>query len=146
MKRVKKLLSLVLAMMLVLAMGSTAMAAGELPDEPAAVERGTITINNAIEEQTYTIYKILDLESYNADNNAYLYKVADGWQEFVKGAGSAYLQVDDDGYVTWKSGVSADKAAEFAKAAVAYAKENSITADLYLGIESGIYNSLGRFI
>ncbi len=126
MKRVKKLLSLVLAMMLVLAMGSTAMAAGELPDEPAAVERGTITINNAIEEQTYTIYKILDLESYNADNNAYLYKVADGWQEFVKGAGSAYLQVDDDGYVTWKSGVSADKAAEFAKAAVAYAKENSI--------------------
>ena len=46
MKRVKKLLSLVLAMMLVLAMGSTAMAA------PEDGETGTITIKKAIEGQT----------------------------------------------------------------------------------------------
>ena len=59
MKSMKKLLSLVLAMMLVLAMGSTAMASqptsGNNQDQ-----KGELTVENAIPGQTYTIYKILD--------------------------------------------------------------------------------------
>ena len=126
MKSMKKLLSLVLAMMLVLAMGSTAMASqptsGNNQDQ-----KGKLTVENAIPEQTYTIYKILDLESYNSTNSAYLYKVADGWNDFVTGeVGSQYLTVDGDGYVTWKTGVPEENAAEFAKAALAYAEGKTL--------------------
>ncbi len=126
MKSMKKLLSLVLAMMLVLAMGSTAMASqptsGNNQDQ-----KGELTVENAIPGQTYTIYKILDLESYNSTNGAYLYKVADGWNDFVTGeVGSQYLTVDGDGYVTWKTGVPEENAAEFAKAALAYAEGKTL--------------------
>lgn len=119
MKKMKKLLSLVLAMMLVLAMGSTAMAA----------ETGTITIDNAIPGQTYTIYKMFNLESYNNDINAFSYKVADGWQGFVDGAGSEYVEVNKDGYVVWKNtatGSNTPTTEAFAKAALAYAQVNNI--------------------
>lgn len=85
---------------------------------------GTITINKAVEGQTYTIYQILTLESYNASTNAYSYKAAAGWETFIKSA-TTYVTVDAQGYVTWKTG--ADVAA-FAKDAQAYAKEHSIAS------------------
>ncbi len=120
MKKMKKLLSLVLAMMLVLAMGSTAMAA---PEE-TETGTGTITIDNAIPGQTYTIYKMFDLESYVAASNAYSYTVAAEWEAFVKNAetGGKYVELNSNGYVVWKDGADAE---EFAKEALAYAKNNS---------------------
>lgn len=126
MKSMKKLLSLVLAMMLVLAMGSTAMASqptsGNNQDQ-----KGELTVENAIPGSEYSIYKILDLESYNSTNGAYLYKVAAGWEDFVKGeAGSKYLTVDEDGYVTWNTNVPEKDAAEFAKAALAYTEGKNL--------------------
>ena len=54
MKQVRKSLALLLALILVLALGGTAFAEGET---------GSITINDAVVGQTYTIYQILDLES-----------------------------------------------------------------------------------
>lgn len=125
MKKMKKLLSLVLAMMLVLAMGSTAMASQPISGN-SENQRGKLTVDNAIPGQTYTVYKILDLESYNSANGAYLYKVANGWEDFVKGdVGSKYLTVDTEGYVTWNRRVSDEKAAEFAKEALDYAKKKN---------------------
>ena len=56
MKRVKKLLSLVLAMMLVLAMGSTVMAGA--PTTPGADTTHTITIKNAYEGHVYGAYQV----------------------------------------------------------------------------------------
>lgn len=41
---------------------------------------GTLTINDVKENQTYKLYKILDLESFSGKN--YSYKVAKGWEEF----------------------------------------------------------------
>lgn len=118
MKRVKKLLSLVLAMMLVLAMGSTAMAA------PKEGETGTITIKKAIEGQTYTIYKMFNLKSYNKDNDAYMYEVADGWSDFITtGAGKDYVEVKE-GTIVWKDETLSP--ADFAKAALKYATDNGI--------------------
>ena len=57
MKTVKRALALVLALTLLLAMSATVFAADDT---------GSITINNAVVGQSYTIYEILYLESYNA--------------------------------------------------------------------------------
>lgn len=87
---------------------------------------GKITINNVSEDKTYAIYQILQLESYNTDTNSYSYKVvSDTWKTFLNGVGSAYVEVNEQDYVTWKSG--ADEIA-FSKLALKYAKENNIPA------------------
>ena len=83
---------------------------------------GSITINNAIEGQTYTIYKILDLESY--DGNNYSYKAESGWDKFITGAGKSYLNTNDYGYVEFV-GTKADMPA-FAKSALQFAKVNGL--------------------
>ena len=88
-------------------------------------ETGSITINDAVVGQTYTVYQILDLESYNASSNAYSYKATSAWNTFINSDDikDTYVEVDNQGYVTWKN--SADAAA-FAKLAQKYAKDNSI--------------------
>lgn len=118
MKKIKKIMALIVAMVMVLTMGSmTAFADGET---------GSITINDAVVGQTYTIYQILDLESYNASVNAYAYKATTAWNTFINSDDikGTYVVVDAQGYVTWKDGADA---AAFAKAAQKYAKDNSIT-------------------
>ena len=115
----KKTMSVLLALVLLLALSVPAMAAGE----------GTITINNAVVGQTYTIYRILELESYNLTTNAYSYKATTDWEDFIKSADikDKYVSVNDEGYVTWKDGADA---AAFAKLARAYAANasNNVTA------------------
>lgn len=73
MKVIKKITAIMLSIMMVLGMCSVVGAVdGTTP-------KGKITINNAISGQTYKIYKILDLESYNPDvtPGLYSYKPAD---------------------------------------------------------------------
>lgn len=111
----KKTLSVLLALVLLLALSVPAMAIGG----------GTITIDNAVVGQTYTIYEILYLESYNAETGAYSYKAASGWENFVN-ANSTYFNVDDQGYVTWKAATDDATVAAFAKLAQAYAAKNNI--------------------
>lgn len=117
MKQVRKLASVLLALVMALALTATAFAEGET---------GSITINDAVVGQTYTVYQILDLESYDASANAYAYKATTAWSTFINSAAikGTYVEVDTQGYVTWKDG--ADVAA-FAKAAQKYAKDNSTT-------------------
>ena len=117
MKQVKKLASVLLALVMALALTATAFAEGET---------GSITIKDAVVGQTYTIYQILDLESYNASANAYAYKATTAWNTFINrdDIKGTYVEVDAQGYVTWKG--DADAAA-FAKLAQKYAKDNSIT-------------------
>ena len=117
MKQVKKLASVLLALVMALALTATAFAEGET---------GSITINDAVVGQTYTIYQILDLESYNASANAYAYKATTAWYTFINrdDIKGTYVEVDAQGYVTWKDGADA---AAFAKAAQKYAKDNSTT-------------------
>lgn len=118
MKNLKKMLASLIGLLMALTMGAMpAIAEGET---------GSITINDAVVGQTYTIYQVLDLESYNASANAYSYKATTAWRTFINSdqIKGTYVEVDAQGYVTWKSG--ADVAA-FAKAAQKYAKDNSIT-------------------
>ena len=84
--------------------------------------KGKITITNPLKGETYKIYQILELESYTT-GKAYAYKVKTKWVAFVNSVKGTYLNVDKEGYVSWVSG--ADKEA-FAKAAMKYAKDNTI--------------------
>ena len=139
MKHVKKLASVLLALVMALALTATAFAEGET---------GSITINDAVVGQTYTIYQLLDLESYNASANAYAYKATTAWNTFINSDAikGTYVEVDAQGYVTWKDGADA---AAFAKAAQKYAKDNSIanqgsvtattTTVSFTGLDLGYY-------
>ncbi len=116
MKRTKRIASVLLALVMALSLITTAFAAGE---------NGSIIIDNAVVGQTYTIYQILDLESYNKDSGAYAYKATAAWRDFINGADvkSVYVNVDAQGYVTWVK--KADVAA-FAKLAQKYAADHNI--------------------
>ena len=87
---------------------------------------GTITINNVEEGRVYTIYEILQLESYDTTKNAYAYKATTEWVEFVnsKGIKDVYLTIDSQGYVTWKDNTDDSTVAAFAKLALQYAETN----------------------
>lgn len=128
MRHIKKLVSLLLALTMVLAMAVPAFAAQE-----GTLTGGSITINDAVVGQTYKVYQILYLESYHVDNETtgegqYAYKANSSWSNFINGNGinGVYVNVDAQGYVTWVTNASA---ADFAKAAQKYAKDNSITPD-----------------
>lgn len=124
MKRMKKLASLLLAMVMVFSMALTAFAA-EVTNGTSISTKGSITISSAVAEQTYTIYRIFDLESFDSKIPAYAYKINDKWGTWAK-TQTKYVTVDSQGYVTWVKG--ADVAA-FAKDALEYAKNNNIAAD-----------------
>ena len=118
MKLLKKYFGVLLAMIMVLSMSTVAFAAHGTNDNS-----GSITINDAVEGQTYNAYQVLVLESYNTDAGAYSYKANDNWKDWLKRQ-TQYVSIDAQGYVTWVEGADA---AAFAKAALAHAKENKIT-------------------
>ncbi|MCD8160467.1 MAG: hypothetical protein LUE61_04645 [Clostridiales bacterium] len=60
MRKLKKLASLLLALVMCFGLTSTAFAAND----------GSITISNATEGETYTIYKMLDM-TYDSNTGAY---------------------------------------------------------------------------
>ena len=68
MKLIKKIAAIMFAFMMVVSMSCNVKA-----DDATTTtgETGTITINNAVDGQTYTIYKLLDLESYDKTKNNY---------------------------------------------------------------------------
>lgn len=137
MKHAKKLTSLVLVLLMVMAMSVTAFAANS--DETS---KGKITIENTIKDTKYSIYRIFYLESFTDDtpndhtDGSYSYKVSNKWQGFFTAPeegveptnGRKYVNVDANGYVTWKDNANV---ADFAKAALAYATaaETNIAPD-----------------
>ena len=148
MKIIKKITAMMLSIMMVLGMCSVVGATG-------ATEKGTIKINNAIEGQTYKIYKMLTLESYEPATDStgkktglYSYKPAnDQWKEFFeKGAGQDYVTINENGYVEWKAGVGEEKAADLAQKALTYATDskNQITAvgSVYAQATTVTFNNL----
>lgn len=124
MKKIKKTLSLLLLLVLSLAQVGNVKADGT---------KGTITINKAIVNETYSIYRILDLETYDAQNNHYIYRANSKWQAFINDAskGGKYLEAKNENgntYYVWKE--NADQV-EFTKEAIAYAKANSIETEAF---------------
>lgn len=118
-KAMKKLMAALLAVAMVCAMAIPAFAAG-------GTTTGSITIDNAVKGETYTIYKMFDLNSYDPTAGTYSYTVVSAWEDFFKdgAAGNSYITLEN-GHPTWVKGA---QAADFAKAALAYATEKNITA------------------
>ena len=114
----KKIISVLLALVMTLALSVSALAAGE----------GSITVDNAVNGKTYTIYRIFDLNSHSEDYKAINYKVSEKWKGFFEAnaEGLKYVDIDGQGYVTWKKNASA---ADFAAEAIKFAKANSIVND-----------------
>lgn len=132
MKLIKKIAAIMFAFMMVFSLSTNVK----------AVAGGSITIDNAIKGQTYKIYKIMDLESYDLEEGLYSYKPASPqWKTFFTSNSVAqkYIKLDTntDG-ITWKDYSTAEEteaekktrldkeASELAKAALKYANKNSI--------------------
>ncbi len=132
MKLIKKIAAIMFAFMMVFSLSTNVK----------AVAGGSITIDNAIKGQTYKIYKIMDLESYDPGEGLYSYKPASPqWKTFFTSnpVAQKYIKLDTntDG-ITWKDNSTAgeteaekktrlDKeASELAKAALVYAIDKKI--------------------
>lgn len=117
-KTFKKLFAALLAAALVLAMAVPAFAVTN-------ATKGSIKIDHTVSGETYTIYRMFKLDSYNAESNTYSYTVEPAWETFFStGAGSSYIDLDSNGHPTWKTGADA---AAFAKAALTWAADKKIS-------------------
>lgn len=127
MKLIKKMLAIMFAFMMVVGMGTKVNA--EEGAQPGT--KGSITITNAKKGESYSIYKILNLDSYSYEandpgNGNYSYSLAgDPWDNFIKDSG--YFTITDSKYVTLNSNVNI---ADLAKDAIDYAKNpvNKVSA------------------
>ena len=125
MKLIKKIAAIMFAFMMVVSMSTNVSAEG--------TNNGTITINNAVDGQTYTIYKLLDLESYTpdpgTDDGIYSYKPNKLWKNFIEtavdSASTKYFKINENGYATWNGDTTDSRKAEFAQKALAYAKDEA---------------------
>ena len=118
MKRVKRVLALLAALALVLAMAVPAFA-----DE----NTGSITVQGAVNGESYSIYKIFDVTGYDMTTKPHkiTYKVTDGWASFFEkgNPGANYVTLDSKNQI---SGTTLDSstAPEFAAAAITWAKDS----------------------
>lgn len=110
----KKFISFLLTIIMVFSMAVSVFATSGTNDST-----GKITISNAAKGETYKVYQLLVLESFDTDKDAYSYKAVPVWESWLRSQ-EAYLSFDEQGgYVSWKK--DADPAA-FAKLALVEAK------------------------
>ena len=135
MKKVKKIMALVLAAIMVMAMGMTAFAAD--PDY-------SITVTNAKEGETYKAFKMFDLSVDDPTNpTAFRYTVSPKWDEFAETAEfRVVFTVYKQGYVTstktsqpqWEGDSDLSKVID---SAAKFAATKGIQADGSVTIASG---------
>lgn len=120
MKLIKKIAAIMFAFMMVVSMSCNVKA-----EEGASPETtGTLTINDVKENQTYKLYKILDLESFSGNN--YSYKVAQGWEDFFStGEGKNYISINNN-YAKWSTTEDAATYRIFAQKALEYANSKTL--------------------
>lgn len=121
MKLIKKIAAMLFAFAMVFSMGTNVKAEGT----------GKITIDPANAGETYNVYKILTLQSYDKGKGLYSYvENGDQWDKFIVSAVTdGYLTINDDGYVEFVDAKKTEKDyREFAQKALAYAKKYNVTA------------------
>ena len=100
-KTIQKLMAVLLAAAMVCAMAIPAFATdGDATATAAATGTGSITIENAVTNQTYKIYRILNLE-YHADTNSYRYTANGAWEGFILRENNNFKLDKETGAVTW---------------------------------------------
>lgn len=119
MKRVKRVLALLAAFALVLAMAVPAW---------AEENTGSITVQGAVDGEIYSIYKIFDVTGYDTMTTPHkiTYKVTDGWASFfAKGnPGATYVTLDSKKQISATT-LDSSTAPAFAAAAIAWAKDSA---------------------
>lgn len=99
-KTIQKLMAVLLAAAMVCAMAIPAFATDGDATAAAATGTGSITIENAVTNQTYKIYRILNLE-YHADTNSYRYTANGAWEGFILRENNNFKLDKETGAVTW---------------------------------------------
>lgn len=128
MKKIAKILAVVLTLVMALSLAVTSF---------AATGTGTLTINNAKPGETYSIYKVLDLDFVQA-TGAYAYTINDDFYGFFEAVTPA-LAKDDLGKITSQAvydyinaqinaADNRESAAKLAKDLAKYAEDNTIAA------------------
>ena len=117
-KAMKKLMAALLAVAMVCAMAIPAFAA-----DGGATRTGSITINGAIDGQTYNIYRILNLEA-NEGFTAYKYTINNGWENFVNAHPDVFTV--KNGIVTSTAISNSPEVQALANAAGKYAEDNNL--------------------
>lgn len=119
MKKVKRMLALLAAFALVLAMAVPAFAEGNT---------GSITVQGAVDGEIYSIYKIFDVTGYDTTTAPHkiTYKVTDGWASFFKtgNPGATYVTLDSKKQISATT-LDSSNAPAFAAAAIAWAKDSA---------------------
>lgn len=137
MKHLQKITCLLLALLLVCAMGTTAFA------ENISLGGNMISVKNAQPGETYKLYKLLDL-SVSPDKTSYSYTLNTEWSDFfTTGAGSTYVDLTEIGdskkAVAWKSDKGdAGSMETFGKAAATAAASKSALQTIVAGVEGEI--------
>ena len=129
MKLIKKIVAIMFAFMMVVSMSCNVKA----DEGTSSTKKGTITITNAKEGETYKLYKILSLESYSytgndKDNGNYAYTLTGDtkWDNFIETKATDYFEFDKTKtYLTWKGSTDETRVKEFAQLALKYARNES---------------------
>lgn len=125
MKLIKKIAAIMFAFIMVFTLSSNVNA-----EETTGT--GKITISPANPSQTYKVYRILKLESYDKNKKLYSYvKTGDSWDGFINEQikDGGYLKINPDGYVAFKEdNPSQETMRAFTKKALDYATLKSIPA------------------
>lgn len=131
MKLIKKIAAIMFAFMMVVSMSCNVKADEGSSSSPTT--KGTITITNAKEGETYKLYKILSLESYSytgndKDKGNYAYTLTGDtkWGNFIKNQATQYFKFDDTNkYLTWTGTMDEARVKDFAQLALKFARNES---------------------
>lgn len=138
MKHARKLASLLLALVMVFALATTAFA----QDVPGTGGTGSITISNAAKGETYTIYKLFDA-TVNADGSsiAYTGNVPDSLTDYFTADANGYISATEhakDGE-NMSEGLKTALTAWTAKATSTATAKSDGTALTFKGLAYGYY-------
>lgn len=134
MKLIKKIAAIMFAFMMVVSMSCNVKAdEGSSSSSSSPTTKGTITITNAKEGETYKLYKILSLESYSytgndKDKGNYAYTLTGDtkWDNFIKNQATQYFKFDDTNkYLTWTGTMDEARVKDFAQLALKFARNES---------------------
>lgn len=125
MKLMKKILAIVCTFVMIISMATGVNAVdGSSTTQP----KGSITVTNAAANETYKAYKILSLESYDEQAQAYSYKRPGGsWDGFINSNIDKFFVSDSEGYITLKS-TNNDEVRKLAINAIGFAQKNNLKA------------------
>lgn len=124
MKLMKRILAIVCTFVMIISMATGVNAVDGSSTTSAT---GSITLKGAVVGDTYNVYKILSLESYDKGNNVYSYKKnGDKWDKFFSEGKCAEYFTTSDNYVTLKKNVKGDEVRMLAISAIDFAHANVV--------------------